>query len=713
MLFALFALSAGIRGSSEVDPPSDYYRQVNHSFAEGNPFPLLAEGKPAFSIWVADKNDIILLTAAKDLARYFEDRCGAAPKLVEAPDSVRENLILLSSVASASWLPQSVKQSIGEGEGLAKEGFLVQQVRLPGNRAALVCLGGSSLGARYATIEILRRMSIAGSDAAVRVQQVRDEPYFTRRALYLNDSPHQMNRYSPNLVYDVKTFRWSVQQWERFIDQLAFFRYNILQIWLVPNMFSPTVLEAGAFNYFRDTMHAVAQYATPRGITLNLLAPINAAVGAGTRLDSLACCKDLPVYTYLSPNKTEEKALLLHLWDYWTKAIPEVGIWTVFPGDPGGCMEPRCSPEAYVDLALEISDIIKKNNPKSVFDFNTWHFSGWGPDATADDNQTGRVDRGYRYLLSKLKQFPPTATVTLNINDFTMQPPIRGGGFDGGSTVEYMAQIKASGHLVQTWPYVVTEGEGWIDHQYQVPQIIKQRDVEARFPVSGGICYTMTPSLNILNQFACAEAFWYPQVSEKDVMERYAEGIFGSKDNKLLRIFPGLAVAPWAGYTFSAADPFRPDYSKVLTHMRQSESVLESLKPPKHARFPILISPEEYKDQLLGISRLYKRLSELGLKVAAARELVQQMPAFKNKPADSIRLSDAREVLRQLPTEDQKKLQHLIQETEAADVGKMKAQLRAERYQIFTDHPSEFSALLPNLINWFFNSFGADFVGAN
>jgi len=237
--------------------------------------------------------------------------------------------------------------------------------------------------------------------------------------------------------------------------------------------------------------------------------------------------------------------------------------------------------------------------------------------------------------------------------------------------------------------------------------------VEARFPISGGICYTMTPSLNILNQFACAEAFWYPQVSEKDVMERYAEGIFGSKENRLLEIFPGLAVAPWAGYTFSAADPFRPDYSKVLAHMSQSETVLESLKPPKHARFPILISPDEYKDRLLGISRLYKTLSELGLKVATARELVQQTPEFKNKPANSIRLSDAREALWRLPAEDQNNLQQLIQEIEAADVGKMKAQLRAERYQIFTDHPSEFSALLPNLINWFFNSFGADFVGTN
>jgi DNA-binding transcriptional MerR regulator len=134
------------------------------------------------------------------------------------------------------------------------------------------------------------------------------------------------------------------------------------------------------------------------------------------------------------------------------------------------------------------------------------------------------------------------------------------------------------------------------------------------------------------------------------------------------------------------------------------------LKLPVYSRFPILLSPEKYRGELTEIARLYRRLSQLGLKVAAARELVQQTPAFKNKPADSIRIDDAKQALTQLPAEDQKKLRQLIQEIEAMDVGRMKAQLRAERYQIFLDHPSEFSALLPKLIDWFFNSFNADFT---
>jgi hypothetical protein len=603
-----------------------------------------------------------------------------------------------------------VQQTIREGGDLMEQGFLVQQVQWPGNRAALICLGGSSLGARYATVEILRRMSVAGSEATIDIQRLRDEPYFTRRMVYINDGPHQMNRYNPNLIYDVKTYRWSLEEWERFIDQLAFFRYNILQIWLSPTLFSPQGIKGGgATRYFQETMRAVAQYAKPRGVTLNFLVCFNATVGAGTPLGQP------PLYCYLSPNKPEEKALMFHLWDSWTRAMPDVGIWTLFPGDVGGCMEQGCTPETYVDLGLEISDIIKRNNPSAVLDFNVWFFFGWGPEFTGEDfNKNGRVDRGYKYLISKLNQFPPTATFTLNINDFTSSPHIRGASFGGGSTAQYMREIHAHGHEIQTWTYHnIAEGEGWIDHQYGVPQILEQRDLEARFPISGGILYTMTPSLNILSQFACAEAYWDPKVSEKEIMERYTEGIFGTKEKKLIDIFPTFAIAPRVGYTFARGEAWRPEYGKILAQMKLNESVLESLRLPKHPRYQILLTPRQYTGELIGLAHLYERVSELGLKVTAVRELVQQLPAFKNKPVDAIRLTEAKEALAQLPVADQKKLQQLIQEIEALDVGKMKLQLRNQRYQIFLDHPSPFSPLLPNLIDWFFNSFGADSVPAS
>jgi len=712
LVLVSFTPSAEAVRPGEVNPPDDYYRQVNRSFVAGKPFRLVAKSRPAFAIWVADRNDIVLMTAANDFAAYFQQRYGAAPRILHSLENGDNGLIVLSSVASLPRLPQSLRRLIRNGQNLPQEGFLIQQVQWPGNRTALVCVGGSSIGARYATTEILRKMQMGGTEATASLEEVRDEPYSTWRALYINDSAHQLNKYNPNLIYDVPTYRWSPAEWRRFIDQLAFFRYNVLQIWITPNMFSPDALKGGgAFDYFRDTLRAVAQYAKPRGITLDLINGINVAVGAGTRLDTIELFKDLPVYTYLSPNKPEEKALWLQLWDYWTKAIPEVGIWSLFPGDPGGCMEQACGPETYVDMAVELSKLIKRNNPTAVVDIDTWHFFGWGPAFTYNEyNKNHRVDRGYKYLLSKLKQFPSGTTFGLNINDFTSQSPIRGGGFGGGSAAEYIREISASGHSVSTWAYTATEGEGWVDHHYRVPEILAQRDIEARLPISGGICYTMSAGFNILNQFACSEGFWNPKVSEREIMERYTEGIFGSSEEKLAGIFPSFEIAPWVGYTFAAPPAWRPDYSKIQADMRHSASVLETLKMPEHPRFVLFPSGEQYKGELLSTSRLYAQLADLGLKVVAARELVQQEPAFKDKPRDSIRIKEAYDALAQMQGRNRATLQRLLEEIKAIDAEKIQRQVEADRYQIFLDYPSPFSTMLPNLVNWFFDSFGGDFT---
>jgi hypothetical protein len=397
-------------------------------------------------------------------------------------------------MSSRSQLPKPLQRAVATVKGLAVQGHIVRHVPISAQYSALVCLGGTAIGARYATVDLLRRMVIGRNRVTVAFDNLWDQPYSTWRALYINDSAHQMNNYNPNLIYNLKTYRWSIARWKRFIDQLAFFRYNVLQIWITPNMFSPDALKGGGvFAYFRDTMREVGAYAKARGIRLDLLNGVNVCVKAGIRLDTISLFKDLPVYTYLSPNKPAEKALSLRLWNYWTKAIPEVGIWSLFPGDPGGCMEQGCSPDTYVDIALEISRIIRKNNPKAQIDCTTWHFFGWGPDFTYFDyDKNHRLDRGYEYLISKLGDFPPDSTFGINLNDFTSAGAVPSLP-NTGSTVKYLDAISKS-HLIHTWAYFATEGEGWIDPHYRVPQIIKERDIEARFPISGRICYTMTPS---------------------------------------------------------------------------------------------------------------------------------------------------------------------------------------------------------------------------
>jgi hypothetical protein len=75
-----------------------------------------------------------------------------------------------------------------------------------------------------------------------------------------------------------------------------------------------------------------------------------------------------------------------------------------------------------------------------------------------------------------------------------------------------------------------------------------------------------------------------------------------------------------------------------------------------------------------------------------------------------IHLSDAQAALGEMQGEPRRDLQGLLVEIQTMDVARIKSEYRAKHYQVFLDHPTEFTRLLPNLINGFFAAFGGDFV---
>ena len=708
---ALPSASAKVATGS-IAPPDHFFRTTERVATGSTPFSLVRSGKPSFSIFVADASDEVLATAADDLSRYVQERWERAPAILRSLDEAQGDLIVLSSSQSLSKLPAAFQKAAESDTNLPLEGFAIESVPLKQHHSALLCLGGSSIGARYATIDILRHMTSNQREASVAIGHVRDEPYSTWRAIYINDSAHQANNYDPNLIYPIDTYRWSVDKWKRYLDQMAFFRYNVLQIWLVPQMFSPQALAGGGvYDYVANTLREVANYGRPRGIRLCLTNGINVSVDAGTRLDTLPVYKSMPVYRYLSPNKPDEKELMFKLWDHWSKAIPEVSIWQLFPGDPGGCHEEGCGPETYVDLSLQISAIIKHNNPHAVIDFCPWQFFGWGPSwPTQMRKDTARIDQGYRYLVSKIDSFPADTVFSPNLNDFTSEPPVSGGGLGGGNTVSYIDAIHQKGHLIHTWTYFVTEGEGWLNHHDKVKEIIQQRDIEARYPIAGGICYTMTPALNLLNQFACSEAFWNPHTTASEIMHNYTEGIFGTTAKELTDIFPTYDIGPTVGYTFAKAPEWNPDFPEIRSQMARNREVLKGLDLTRPARFQLIESAAMYRDDLVYFADLYEQNCGLGAAVASIRSLVKQSPRFHDTPNHEIGLSQAKEALTASNGIQKDQLAAALRALDAYDIPKMKADYRSRHYQIFVDYPTEFTSLLPQLIDSFFGAFGADFV---
>lgn len=701
---------------TEIQPPRQDFRHIERSVEGAQRFDLIRSSKPAFHVAVSDPQNLILRTAAADFARYFQARWDAGPAvetLGVTTKSPATNLIVLASVDSLDKLPTALRAVAAENRDLKPQAFVIQRIPLPDHRIALLCLGGAPIGARYASVEILRRMIYTRRDAYVKFNRIRDQPYFSWRAAYINDSAHQANNYDPNLVYPVATYRWPMAKWKRYIDQMAFFRYNVLEIWLVPEMFTPKALKGGGvYDYVRDTINAVARYARARGIEVEMLNGINVSVDRGRLLNTVSpVYKNMPVYRYLSPNKPKQKALMFALWNHWSKALSEVDLWSLFPGDPGGCAEQGCGPDTYVDLSIQISHIIRENNPKATIDICPWQFFGWGPTwPTELRKDTARVDRGYRYLVSKVGAFPPNTVFSPNLNDFTSEPPIRGAAGRGGNTIQYIDAIHRQGHLLHTWTYFVTGGEGWLNHHDKVAAIIKQRRIEAKYPESGGICYTMTPSLNLLNQYACAEAFWNPHVTVDQVMQSFTDGVFGTSEPKLIGIFPSLDQGPIVGYTFAKPPTWNPDFSQIHAQMTSDLDVLHSLPFNRPTRFDLVIPAREYASELAYFANFYKQMSSLGEAVSEARRLVRQSPRFEHVPADQIDMAQARQALSEQTGESKKQLQQTLDRIQAMNVPAMKQAYRAKHYEIFLDYPTPFTKELPILIDGLFNAFGAGFV---
>src|ERR1700760_3522702 len=75
-----------------IEPPAQDFRHVERVVEGASRFDLVRSGKPAFSIVVTDPNDVVLSTAAQDLARYTKARWNSAPAISAHLDAANGNL---------------------------------------------------------------------------------------------------------------------------------------------------------------------------------------------------------------------------------------------------------------------------------------------------------------------------------------------------------------------------------------------------------------------------------------------------------------------------------------------------------------------------------------------------------------------------------------------------------------------------------------------
>ncbi len=426
-----------------------------------------------------------------------------------------------------------------------------------------------------------------------------------RRSCYNNFAEHLLNAYNPNMIYPELPNRWTDEAWFRFIDMIGDFGFTHFEFWLVPRLFSRAGLEEPFGEAFAKQMNAIIAHGHERGVGVKLLAALS-TVGD----DWHTHC----------PNDPAEWDEVVMLWDRWTKRLPGLGVVGIFPGDPGGCSRNGCTAQTFIDSALKIAEVVKKNQPQAEIEIGTWGtpFWGWGTiegppgwkgefiqsiQGTAWKFDKKRADEAMAYFIKRLPDFPKDTSVAINLAFNPDGNPDQG---NGEMDARPWAREIAKTNRVLTWDFSLTEGENAVAPHYRFGRLFAQRKREQdAAPYSGGICFTMSPLLNQLSLYQSAQSFMHPDADPAMLTRRFYRRLFGSDAEKLNELLPLFEIIPdWGNY--NQIDLPRREY-----HARMGEGVelLRALEGKADNSVPFNPSPEEYRKELLFFFELFRDLS--------------------------------------------------------------------------------------------------------
>ena len=494
------------------------------------------------------------------------------------------------------------------------QGFIVRQVGMNGKKA-LFCWSPTALGCRYGLIEFLRSLKTVDGQLVSEIENVVDAPDFPVRIHYVNFAEHLQNAYNVNVLFESEINRWTLTDWERYIDMISAYRYNIFEFWLAPTLMgtSAEARDSVFHRNFVETINHVISYAKRRGVSVHPLVTVNTLGGE---------------WLFACPNDPKEKQLILDAWEFWTKSIRNYDSFCVFPGDPGGCTRNGCTKETYIDLALELSRMIQRNNPGAVAEVGTWGepFSGWGIPLWASDREL--AERSMEYLLKKLPEFPEKTFCSINrgFNPDSHPEQIGHGGGDGRPYARRASELVP----VLTWDYSVSEGEGTVSPRCRIRRMIEiRKDERALGCYSGGICYTMAPQVQCLSAFCSAETWWNPDRPAEEILSDFGRWTFGDGCGEIGRLLEEFEVIPDWGYYA----PFPYSAQRLHDAMIRLNGLMKKVDTKKSPRLPIAIPLERYCGTLVFFTELFRGLADVSLGVDALDAAFRKTSFAKDSPS--------------------------------------------------------------------------------
>lgn len=419
---------------------------------------------------------------------------------------------------------------------------------------------------------------------------------FARRECYVNCAEHLLNRENVNIMFDHASQQWSRGEWKAFFRQIRAFGYTVFSVWIPPTLADPGPKRT----YATKTLNMMIECAHEEALEFQAMFSVNTFGGE---------------WYFACPNDPQDKARILEFWHYYATSLKNVDYMAIFPGDPGGCNRNGCDHTTFLNLALEISGMIKEYQPNTVINFGTWGtpYSGWGEDMRPTENWDGtwamlvdpsnhnpaipchiwngskeRAAQCMQDTLTYLPRFPKDTLFSINVGFNPLSE--RQEGYDGS----ILAREVAKTHKIATWDYFASEGEEICYPHWRVPRFKRKRmlDMDSA-PYSGAICYTMTPTMSQLMLYCGAQLMIDPDGDVDQIAGDFSEQVFG--DRKIGTLMEAFEIVPtWSGFeprrTFSKQELLAM-FAELKERLIQSQGF--------ESKLPIFPSVDYYRETLL------------------------------------------------------------------------------------------------------------------
>ena len=414
------------------------------------------------------------------------------------------------------------------------------------------------------------------------------------RTCYVNFAEHLQNTWNVNLLYEDAPGIWTDAEWTAFFTELKAFGFTNFQFWIPPTLCKVGEGREKAVKKLSE----IIRICHTAGLTANPLIPIN-TIGAE--------------WYFACPNDAEDRMKIFEFWSYFSEHLSGADIFTIFPGDPGGCNRNGCNHNTFIELAAELAHMLKSKLPEVLVEVGTWGtpFTGWGDDMRHTPNWDGtfamlvdpnannpeipchiwngsgeRAKIAMADLLERLSLFPADTLFSLNSGFNPDCEPI--GAYDARPWTKKIAKT----HRVTSWDYCASEGELICYPHYRLDKYKRKRLMETQAaPYYGAICYTMSPKLNQLMLYSAAQLMKDPQRDTVEIAEEFSGLVFGDKEiGKLMKAFE---IVPGWGYEPTVIA--KPDLINMLKELTVRLTKAEGYP----SALPVFPSAEEYRQILL------------------------------------------------------------------------------------------------------------------